>query len=63
MKKLRKPISIITGNGPLLAIIQGESVLLYQFDEHHGWRYECVHYLTEGIRFLNFKSTNPSGPY
>ena len=33
----KKPVQIITGNGPLLAIASQRRIYLFVFDEHHGW--------------------------
>jgi len=63
------PISIITGNGPLLACIQLDAILLFQFDEHHGWRFEARHHLDAGsridhltVKYMSPKRDQPNSP-
>ena len=58
LKELPK-VTIITGNGPLLAIASSLNINLFVFDEHHGWNSVCVQDVEHKIEHLSVKYLSP----
>lgn len=58
LKQLPK-VTIITGNGPLLAIASNLNINLFVFDEHHGWNSVSVLDVEHEIDHLSVKYLSP----
>ena len=58
LKQLPK-VTIITGNGPLLAIASNLNINLFVFDEHHGWNSVSVLDVEHKIDHLSVKYLSP----
>lgn len=58
LKQLPK-VTIITGNGPLLAIASNLNINLFVFDEHHGWNSVSVLDVEHQIDHLSVKYLSP----